>query len=140
MMKKLEDIPKKNIYTVPEGYFDHLPGIIQSRIAAEKGSVARPLYLQLALRYALPVLVLATILFFVFRNNSLKGNPDELLASVSAHELASYLIESGFTTEELMENIAWSDLDIDLSDADIAYPEFDDEALEEFSDELPLEL
>lgn len=139
-MKKLEDIPKKNIFTTPEGYFDHLPGVIQSRIAADKPTVARPLYLQLALRYALPVLVLAMVLFFVFRNNQLKGNPDELLASVSAQELTAYLMETGFTTEELMENIAWSDLDVDLSDADIAYPEFDDEALEEFSDELPLEL
>lgn len=139
-MKKLEDIPKKNIYTTPDGYFDHLPGIIQSRIAVEKREVERPVYFKLALRYALPVIALATVLFFVLRNDPLKGSPDELLASVSAQELTSYLMESGFTTEELMENIAWSELDVDLDDAEIAYPEFDTDALEEFSDELPLEL
>ena len=139
-MKKLEDIPKKNIYTTPEGYFDHLPGVIQSRIAAQKPAVVRQPYLHLAWRYALPVLLLAVALVYVFRDNDLKGNPDELLASVSATELTSYLMENEFSTEELIENIAWSDLDVDLSDADIAFPELDDSVLEEFSDELPIAL
>ena len=32
-MKKLEDIPKKEIFDVPDGYFEKLPGKIQARIS-----------------------------------------------------------------------------------------------------------
>ena len=34
-MKKLEDIPKKQNFEVPEGYFEKLPGIIQSRVTQQ---------------------------------------------------------------------------------------------------------
>ena len=33
---KLEDIKKKNIYTVPDKYFDQLPTRIQSRVNEQK--------------------------------------------------------------------------------------------------------
>jgi hypothetical protein len=44
-MKKLEDIPKKTIFEVPEGYFDKLPGVIQSRIAEQNPVKERIPYL-----------------------------------------------------------------------------------------------
>ena len=34
-MKKLEEIPKKEVFKVPEGYFENLPGIIQARVAQQ---------------------------------------------------------------------------------------------------------
>ena len=35
-MAKLDDIPKKNIFPTPEGYFDKLPLQIQNRLETEK--------------------------------------------------------------------------------------------------------
>ena len=70
-VKKLEDIPKKNIYEVPEGYFDKLPGIIQSRVAKEE-TIRKPFFVH-SLRYAIPAMVVAivalAVLFF-------RGPPD----------------------------------------------------------------
>ena len=52
-MKKLEDIPKQNIFEVPDGYFDKLPSVIQARIAKPE-----PKFWQLpAFRYAMPLLI-----------------------------------------------------------------------------------
>jgi hypothetical protein len=139
-MKRLEDIPKKNIFETPEGYFDELPGIIQSRIV-EKSRTTSPFpSFGLALRYAVPVLAIAIALFFVFRSNAPLGNPDELLASVSTEELTYYLVESDFTTDELLDLVDLSDEDINALNDEILYPELDSELLEEYADDLLLEI
>jgi len=55
-MKKLDEIPKKNIFEVPDDYFDRLPMKIQARLEkpaqTQSGSVWN-----VAFRYALPSLV-----------------------------------------------------------------------------------
>ena len=96
-MKKLDDIPKKHPFTVPEGYFNSLPGIIQSRVAEKSGvRVAKP-YVRYALQYALPVLILVVVsVFYLVPRSSQDVN--SLLASVSTEELAAYLEESEITT------------------------------------------
>ena len=65
-MKKLEDISKENIYKIPEGYFDKLPGIIQSRTALKNQAETSLAFLMPALRYSIPVLVLVTAAFIFF--------------------------------------------------------------------------
>lgn len=112
-MKKLDDIPKKHPFTVPEGYFDRLPEIIQSRIA-EKSEVreTKP-YFRYALQYALPVLILAVVAVFYLVPRS-PQDVDSMLASVSTEELASYLEESEITTEELLDQM---ELDAERVDA-----------------------
>lgn len=139
-MKRLEDIPKKNIFETPEGYFDELPGIIQSRIAVKSRTTSPFPSFGLALRYAVPLLVIAIALFFVFRSNAPLGNPDELLASVSTEELAYYLVESDFTTDELLDLVELSDEEINALNDEILYPEMDNELLEEYADDLLLEI
>ena len=39
---KLEDLPQKEIFDVPEGYFEKLPGTIQARIAERQQPASRP--------------------------------------------------------------------------------------------------
>lgn len=139
-MKRLEDIPKKNIFETPEGYFDELPGIIQSRIAEKSKSTSPFPSFGLALRYAVPILAIAIALFFVLRPNAPLGNPDELLASVSSEELTYYLVESDFTTDELLDLVNLSDEDINALNDEIPYPDFDNELLQEYADDLLLEI
>jgi hypothetical protein len=101
-MKKLEDIPKTNIYEVPEGYFDRLPGIIQSRVAQEKpASIWTPVW-RVSLRYALPVLVIAAAAFW-YLAPATNQSPEDILASVESSQLVAYLSDSDVSSEDLLE-------------------------------------
>lgn len=109
-MRKLEDIPKKQVFNVPEDYFDNLPAQIQSRIATgEKNPGIRPAY-RYALPYALPLMlaVVAAVFFY-------KPAPDaeSILASVETSEMIYYLHESPMSTEDLIENIDFNSADLD---------------------------
>ena len=113
-MKKLEDIPKKNIFEVPEGYFERLPGMIQTRTSASGPSAVRVSSWSKALRYALPVVLLAGAGIFWYQNNSLSSrvNVQSELASIQSDQLAAYLDDHELTTEDLVETVAWSSDDL----------------------------
>jgi len=132
---KLEDIPKKTVFKEPEGYFDELPGIIQSRISEQE---RKPSWtFGLVLRYALPVLAVGFALFLIFRQSDpMYSNPEELLASVDTEALSSYLIESDMTTEELLDFAQLDNVDIEALNDQLLYPEMDIDILEEFEIEL----
>ncbi len=140
-MKKLDDIPKKNVFSTPDGYFDNLPGIIQARIA-KKEKVHSPVgTFSMALRYAIPVLAIGIVLFFVFRQtDEMTSNPERLLAEVSAEELTNYLVDSDFSTEELLDMVDLDVVDINALNEEILTPGIDDEMLQEYADDLILEL
>ncbi len=105
-MKKLEDIPKKNIFEVPEGYFEKLPGIIQARVAQpERATRWMPV-----LKYALPVAALLVIGFFWFTPEP-KSFEDQL-SSIQTDQLVAYLANTELRTEVLMENIVLSEEDL----------------------------
>lgn len=106
-MKRLEDIPKKNIYQVPEGYFDRLPGVIQSRVTESKRSYQ--FTWGVAVRYALPVFIgLAAGIFWYQSNRSV----EDKLEKIDVEQLAYFLEDSDFTTEELTETVTWSEDDM----------------------------
>lgn len=135
---KLEDIPKKNVFKAPEGYFDELPGIIQSRIAKKESKPLGIPSFRWVLRYALPVLAVGIALFLVFRQNDSMSNPEELLASVDADALTTYLIESDLTTEELLDIANLDEQDINALNDQLLYPELDTDLLEEYATEIEL--
>jgi hypothetical protein len=99
---KLDELPKKNIYEVPAGYFDKLPQVIMTRVqeeSRERNSVWAFLNQTFWLRSALATLVLVIGIFFVFRttdnNNNLNENkPAELIAQVSKNEAMDYLLNN----------------------------------------------
>ena len=99
---KLDELPKKNIYEVPAGYFDKLPQVIMTRVQEEnrdRSSVWAFLNQTFWLRSALATLVLVIGIFFVFRttnnNNNLNENkPAELIAQVSKNEAMDYLLNN----------------------------------------------
>ena len=104
-MKKLEDIPRKNVFEVPEGYFDRLPGIIQARVAEKENSHAWSPYFRYSLQYALPALILVVASIFYFRTPEALSVQD-LLASVDSEQLVAYLGESDLNTDELLEFVS----------------------------------
>jgi hypothetical protein len=135
-MKKLEDIPKKQIFEVPDGYFEKLPGIIQSRVATERREPSLWSVRSFGLRYALPAVILIAAGIFWFTRPQSDLTTENILASIQTQDLVAYLGEADFTTEELIE-----DADLDTEDAlqiEGAVYEFplDDAALEEIIDDI----
>jgi hypothetical protein len=119
-MKKLDDIPKKHPFNVPDGYFDKLPGIIQSRIERESGVKESRPYLRYALQYALPVVVLA-IVAVVYLIPQKNDDVDSLLASVSTEAMVLYLEESELTTDELLTNWILDDASVEAIEAEVYF-------------------
>ncbi len=105
-MKKLEDIPKKNIFEVPEGYFEKLPGIIQARVAKPE-----PVRLWVtSLKYALPVLaVLAGVFWFTGQSEE---TFDEQLAGIQTEQLIAYLNDADLQMDDLSETVSWNEIDL----------------------------
>lgn len=135
-MKKLEDIPKKQIFEVPDGYFEKLPGIIQSRVGKDREERSGWSVYRFSLQYAVPVVILVAAGIFWFTRSQSDLSTENILASIQTEDLVAYLGDTDFTTEELLE-----DIDLDAEDAiqiEGAVYEFplDDSALEEFIDDI----
>lgn len=109
-MKKLDEIPKKSIFEVPEGYFDRLPMKIQARLEApsERPSVS---VWNLALRYALPSVIAVFALVYFLRPKS--HDPEELLAGISSEHLIAYLNDSDISENDLLEAAHFDEADAD---------------------------
>lgn len=120
-MVRLDDIPKKEFFKAPDGYFDGLPSRIQSRIV-EKPRTG-PVVAKFAFRYALPVVLVAAGWLF-YRT----GHPDAeaILASVETEELIGYLQDTGMTTEEMLEDIELTPEEVDALENEVYDLTFED--------------
>jgi hypothetical protein len=105
---KLDQIEKKNIFEVPEGYFEQLPMAIQAKVAVKKRSFSFPSFF-VSVKYAFPILCLALISFLWYQHNALV--PNHTLNDVSTETLVAYLSESDITEDELLVYIDNSQLD-----------------------------
>jgi hypothetical protein len=113
---KLEDIKKKNIYTVPDKYFDQLPTRIQSRVNDKKPVLGVRLNWKLALKVTVPVVAVVMILFYfgiaTMKNSTLSS--EELLAQVSTDDLIAYLETTDITADEIIEEVDFTNIDLDF--------------------------
>jgi hypothetical protein len=136
-MKKLEDIPKQNIFEVPDGYFDRLPQKIQERVAQP---AARPRAIWApALRYALPVLLLAGIGIFWYQQNTPITIEDEL-ARIQPDQLTLFLEDESLTSDDLLETMTWTEEDLQSLEAQVyATFEASESELNEILNELELQ-
>lgn len=136
MKIKLEDISKKNIYEVPEGYFEKLPGIIQARVSQQGRGAAetRPFFMFTALKYAAPAILLAIAIIYWLKPGMKEQSAEDILATVETEHLVEYLAESGLTTDELFDAIDFSEADVtDIENAvyfDFSIPDDNSEDLE----------
>ncbi|MCX8492080.1 MAG: hypothetical protein ORN54_13545 [Cyclobacteriaceae bacterium] len=111
-MKHLDDIPKKQPFTVPDGYFEDLPMRIQAKIQkTERRSFWIPEF-NLALKFALPVVLVGIISVIVWIN--LPKTEDALvnLDAVPTEQLLAYLEADEISTEEIIENVSFTNEDV----------------------------
>jgi hypothetical protein len=137
-MKKLEDIPKKNIFEVPEGYFDQLPGRVQARIAAESSSRSKSWVWSGAIRYALPVLV-ALAVFAGWWLKKAPEDPEAILATIETEQLVTYLEENGLFADDLIPYGELTTEDAAAIESEIYDTTFDEDGLEMLLNEMTLD-
>ena len=142
-MKKLEDIPKKNIFEVPEGYFDRLPGIIQARVSEQRPTYGWLPPWSVPVRFAVAVLMMMAVGVFWYTPGSLSGT-DKIkseLASINPDQLVEYLDEHELATEDLVERIAWSADDLnDLENSVYSGLDVPHQEIEKILNEYDVEL
>ncbi len=109
-MKRLEDIPKKQSFKVPDGYFDDLPMRIQARIqeAEKKPSWSWMPAPSFALKLAFPVILVGVVSVVLWNNLSSNKDPFAKLDSVPTEQLLAYLESDEITTEEIIENATFT--------------------------------
>jgi hypothetical protein len=121
-MRKLDDIPKQTPFKVPDGYFDELPNVIQSRMT-KNTRIPTSRVVSLSLKFALPVvaIIVAGILWF-------RPAPsfESQFEDIDTDQIALYLSDADhpdpdevnetvdFTTEELdqLEETIYSNIDL----------------------------
>lgn len=136
-MKKLDDIPKKNIFNVPDGYFDKLPGIIQARATKEQHTTGFSLA-RFSVRYALPAVVAIAGMLFWYTRIQPSPDPENILAGIDTKELIAYISETDLSTEELMEQVELDQTDIENIVDEVYGLPLDPNAAEELIDALDL--
>lgn len=135
-MKKLEDIPKNQFFEVPEGYFEKLPGIIQSRVTQHQEKRAWwPAYTY-GLRYALPAVTLLVAIIFWFNRPGTEANAENILASIQTEDLITYLNEGDLTTDELLEDVELSSEDVSSIEESVYSSQFNESDIEEILNEI----
>ena len=135
-MKKLEDIPKKQIFEVPEGYFEKLPGIIQSRVSQHHEKKAWWLVYSYGLRYALPAVIILVAVIFWFKRPGTEASAENMLASIQTEDLITYLNDGDLTTDELLEDVELSAEDVSSIEESVYSSQFDDSDIEEILNEI----
>ena len=109
-MKKLDEIPKKNIFEVPDGYFDRLPMKILARLEAPTQTPSVSVW-NLAFRYALPSVIAVFALVYFLRPKSYE--PEELLAGIASEHLIAYLHDSDINESDLLEAANFDEVEAD---------------------------
>ena len=134
-MKKLEDIPKKQVFQVPDGYFEKLPGIIQSRVAKPAESRRWWSFYGYSLRFAVPALVLLVFGIFWYNHSQEDQSAESILASIQTEDLVAYLGEADLTTEELLDEVQLNEEDANQIEESVYEFNLDDAAFEEIFNE-----
>ncbi len=114
-MKKLEDIPKKEIYRVPESYFDSLPGKIQARIGHRQEQPSA--FYRYRLQWVLPAIAMLVVAVIWFSPTA-PADVEAMLASVESDQLIAFLGDADVTTDDLVEDIAFSAEEIESIEAE----------------------
>jgi hypothetical protein len=135
-MKKLEDIPKKQNFEVPDGYFEKLPGIIQSRVTQQPKESSWWLDHRFALRFAVPSVIFLAVSIFWFSRSQMDKSVETILASVQTEDLITYLSESDFTTDELLEDVQLNHEDAADIEESVYELQFTDSEFEEIFNEI----
>jgi hypothetical protein len=130
-MKNLENIPKKEIFTVPDGYFESLPGKIQARISAQDSSAKPGFFFRFKMQYALPAMLLVMLGLYSYFASTDKANAESILATVNTEALVAYLNDNDIPAEEFLENLELNDDDVEALEDEVYDLNFGSDALED---------
>ena len=140
IMKKIENIPKKNIYQVPDGYFDKLPGIIQTRVAKDAKKVWVLPNLVASFKYALPVMIIGIAGLVWFNSQSSTQDAESLLATVETEDLIAYIESSDISTDELLNALMLDALDATEIENEVYGSSLYDEELDALIEEFDIDI
>lgn len=128
-MKKLEDLSRKNIFKVPDGYFEKLPGIIQARVAKPEPKT----WFAPALKFAMPVVALV-IAITIWYNSGQGVSLEDQLNEIQTEQLIAYLEANDMTEDFSTEEVTFSEDELyDLEEVVFSSMEPIDIAVEELS-------
>ena len=114
---KLDDIKKKNVYNVPDRYFEQLPGRIQTRVSKKKPDFFYSFNWKLTAQIASPVLaVLLLIFYFGIGTQTSALSAEELLAEVTTEDVIAYLETTDLSADEIIEELDLSMVDLDFNE------------------------
>ncbi len=137
---KLDSFEKKNIYTVPDRYFEELQANIQATVIEKKRFYQLPA-VNLGLRLALPAAFFLAFIVYAgfFKSEQLPvENFDTMISAVTTEDLMAYLEDSEISTEEIIDNVSFDDMmledEMDILNSD----DLDDINLDEMIDDLDL--
>lgn len=136
---KLEDLPKKQVFNIPDGYFDALPEKIQSRISAQKSEVKLNFFLQYRLQYILPVVVVLMVAVAWFSSTPKANDVSTMLASVETQDMISFLTDSDLTTDDLLDDGSFDTDDADEIETEVYNLHLGDDGLDELLEEIEIE-
>jgi hypothetical protein len=111
-VKRLEDIPKKQPFTVPEGYFDDLPMRIQARIQKPEAHPFWSTNWGLSLKLTVPVLAIGVVAILFWNIPTQSKDPFAKLDTIPSEQLLAYLESDAITTEEVIENVTFTNSSI----------------------------
>lgn len=138
---KLENISKKDAFSVPDGYFDKLPTIIQTK--AIESTKKREVFSSVGvLRLAIPsllILMIAGYFGYKYQNNieSADSKIESMLADISTEEMVNYLDETDLSSDDLLELVSFEGEQIDDFSQDL--DNISDEELELLINEFEIE-
>ena len=139
--KKISDIPKKDIFTTPEGYFESLQGRIDKRIAKKGKPEAKILGLPAERVKYISLAIAASVLLLMLFLPSRQSNPAspsaaDLIAQISDQDCMTFLKNSDIEIDDMLslaEPELWEDaLDnipnatdsLDQGDLDLLYEQY----------------
>lgn len=138
---KLENISKKETFSVPKGYFDTLPTIIQTK-AIESTKKTFVFNTALALKFALPsILLLVVVGYFGYKyqlgSQVLDDKIELMLADISTEEMVEYLDQTDLSSEDFLELVSFEGEQID--DFSIGLNNISDEELDLLMNDFTIE-
>ena len=136
-MKKLDEIPKKNVFEVPDGYFDRLPMKILARLETPAQTPSISIW-NLVFRYALPSVIAVFALVYFLRPKSYE--PEDLLAGIASEHLIAYLHDSDINESDLLEAANFDEADADSLNVQLNNILLGDSEVNEFERVLENEL
>lgn len=137
---KLEDLKKKNIYTVPDNYFDQLPTRIQSRINEKRPASWLNFNWSLTYKLAAPVLAVLFLVFYFGRSDrQIPQDAESLLARVNTDEIIAYIDFMDISTDEIIESIDLNGFDFIIYEEQLIGDDLETEDIKELFDAYGLE-